>query len=131
MKLAKIIKRDKEILIKILLAKILVLIFLFLVRPPQMIYDAEIYYNQTKNITQIFKPIGTAITEETKVKPPGWTLLLYPFHIVYPNWLFWAVFFQLYILIFHFIFFIQNSKRKNNVALFLLSILFIPFKLST
>lgn len=100
MKLVTLIKRDKEILIKILLAKILVLIFLFLVRPPTtMIADVEMYYNLTKNPTEVFKPPGTPLEKiglylPNAFKPPGWVLFLYPFYVIYPNWIFWGLLFS-------------------------------------
>jgi hypothetical protein len=100
----KMIKRiynhNLRVLIKIILLKVFVLIFLFLVRPPTtMIADVEMYYNLTKNPTETFKPPGTPIEKiglysPNAFKPPGWVLFLYPFYLIYPNWVFWGLFFS-------------------------------------
>lgn len=93
-------KNYKKVFFKILLVKIIVLIFLFLVRSPTtMIADVEMYYNLTKNPSETFKPPGTPIEKiglymPNAFKPPGWVLLLYPFYAVYQNWIFWGLLFS-------------------------------------
>lgn len=96
MKIVTFIKKDKKILIKILLAKLLVLFFLFLVRPPTtMISDAEIYYKLTIDPTKMFRPPGSQISEDIFLgKPVGWPTFLYIFYVFYNNWIFWALFFS-------------------------------------
>lgn len=96
MKLMTLIKKDKKILIKILLTKIIVLVFLFLVRPPTtMISDVEIYYKLTINPAKMFRPPGSQISEDVFLgKPVGWPAFLYPFYVFYKNWIFWALIFS-------------------------------------
>jgi len=90
------VKSNKKILIKILIAKILTLIFIFYLRPPTNLSaigfsDGEMYFNFTKNPKDLFKPPGTKLTPTTYVKPPGWPLFLLPFYTIYPNWIFWSI----------------------------------------
>lgn len=82
---------DKKILKKIILAKVLVFIFLFFVRPPTtMIVDVKMYYNLVKNPAEMIKPPGTEI-KTREYKPIGWALVLYILCSIYDNWTFWGI----------------------------------------
>ncbi|MCM8807798.1 MAG: hypothetical protein NC926_07665 [Candidatus Omnitrophica bacterium] len=118
----KLTEKDKRILIKLFVVKILIFTLLLLVRPPTMIVDAQMYYDLTVNPAETFKPPGTDITKYTRIKPPGWALFLYVFYSFYQNWLFWAVFFN---FIFSFLAVYLLYKITNEKIMWLF--FFYPF----
>ena len=95
-KIKKFLKKHKTIIAKILIAKFIVFLGFFLIRPPTvLIEDAKIYYELTKNPKKMFRPPGSEPSKGILFgKAYGFPLIIYPFFQIYRNWVFWALSFN-------------------------------------